>query len=190
MNRIRTTILLLPVAVLTAACSPDDEQATTDIETQTEPVAEIAADDAADNGGNGTADEATEPGTMATDDGGHDLADTKWQVETIGGEPVLEDHPPTLNFNAMNSLAGTSGCNRYTTTATADAGSLTIGMAAMTRMACPEPQSTQESRFTSALNRVARYKMNDDGRLVLQSGDGTVLMVAAPVTSGGGSSKR
>ncbi len=42
---------------------------------------------------------------------------------------------------ANGSVSGSGGCNRYTASYTVANGKLTIGMAASTMMACPEPQA-------------------------------------------------
>jgi heat shock protein HslJ len=71
-----------------------------------------------------------------------------WDIpEPAGSEPVV-----TLAYDAGH-FAGTSGCNRYVAGVTAGdvPGQVSVGPLAGTRMACPEPQSTVESRFLEQL---------------------------------------
>lgn len=60
---------------------------------------------------------------------------------------------------ANGSVSGSGGCNRYTASYTADAGMLTIGLAASTMMACPKPQTAVEQPFMAALAATMTYKI-------------------------------
>lgn len=67
---------------------------------------------------------------------------------------------------ANGSVSGSGGCNRYTASYTVDAGKLTIGMAASTMMACPEPQMMVEQPLMAALAATTAYRI-EDGQLAL-----------------------
>lgn len=60
------------------------------------------------------------------------------------------------------SVSGSGGCNRYTASYSVDAGKLTIGLAASTMMACPEPQTAVEQPFMVVLAATMAYKIEDD----------------------------
>jgi heat shock protein HslJ len=64
----------------------------------------------------------------------------------------------TLTY-AEGRFAGKSGCNRYTGAAkSGDApGELAVGPTAGTRMACPEPQSSVETRFLKQLSTAKKF---------------------------------
>ena len=86
-----------------------------------------------------------------------------WDVE----EPAPAEPEVTLAY-IDGRLAGTSGCNRYTAAAKAGAtpGDVTVGPAAGTRMACPEPQSAVETRFLKQLGSAKKLSF-PPGRLAL-----------------------
>lgn len=66
---------------------------------------------------------------------------------------------------AKGSVSGSGGCNRYTASYVAEDGKLTIGSAAATMMACPEPQTSIEQPFLAALAVVTTYRI-EDGQLI------------------------
>ena len=76
----------------------------------------------------------------------------------------------TASF-ANGLVSGSGGCNRYTASYTVDAGKLTIGLAASTMMACPEPQTAVEQPFMAALAATMAYKI-EDGQLSLLDAKG------------------
>jgi heat shock protein HslJ len=82
-------------------------------------------------------------------------------------EPAPTEPQVTLAYQD-GRLAGTSGCNRYTAAAKpgASPGDLTVGPAAGTRMACPEPQSAVEARFLKQLGGAKKFGFHL-GRLAL-----------------------
>ncbi|MDG4551521.1 MAG: META domain-containing protein [Candidatus Contendobacter sp.] len=71
---------------------------------------------------------------------------------------------------ANGSVSGSGGCNRYTTSYTVDAGKLTIGLAASTMMACPEPQTAVEQPFMAALAATRAYQIEDGQLSLLDAG--------------------
>jgi heat shock protein HslJ len=77
-----------------------------------------------------------------------------WDVtDSAGSEPVV-----TLAYDAGH-FAGTSGCNRYLAGVNGgDApGALSVGPLAGTRMACPEQESSVESRFLEQLGSARTF---------------------------------
>jgi len=75
----------------------------------------------------------------------------------------------TASF-ANGLVSGSGGCNRYTASYSVDAGKLTIGLAASTMMACPEPQTDVEQAFMAALATTMAYKIEDDQLSLLDAG--------------------
>jgi heat shock protein HslJ len=68
-------------------------------------------------------------------------------------EPAAKEPVVTLSYDA-GRISGTSGCNRYMTGVTEGKapGELSVGLFAGTRMACPDPQSSVETRFIEQLS--------------------------------------
>ena len=83
------------------------------------------------------------------------------------------------------TVGGSTGCNRFTSTYTADAESLEIGEIASTQMACLPPADRVERSYVAALARVTGWRM-DGEQLVLSDADDTDLLryrAASPVGS-------
>jgi heat shock protein HslJ len=111
------------------------------------------------------------------------LAGTSWTLATLNGEAPLADTEVTATFGADGSLAGSDGCNRYSTQYKVDGDSITINPNGIsTMMACPEPQMTQASAFMAALGSAATFSL-EDGNLSLIDSAGTTVATFAPVSS-------
>jgi heat shock protein HslJ len=93
-----------------------------------------------------------------------------------------EQVAPTATF-ADRRVTGFTGCNRYGATYTVDGEELRLGPLTATQMACTGVGGEVEQEFTAALERVGRWRV-DDERLVLLDGDDEELLrfaVASPV---------
>jgi heat shock protein HslJ len=114
-----------------------------------------------------------------------DLAGTSWDLlgynnRTGGFESVYGDEPPTASFGEDGTLSGSAGCNQYNASwKTGDDGTIEIGPAAVTRMACPDEQLTmQETRYLELLELATTYTVSGtllevfdaDGKRILQYG--------------------
>jgi heat shock protein HslJ len=114
-----------------------------------------------------------------------DLAGTSWDLiaynnGTGGFESAYGDEPPTATFGEDGTLSGSAGCNQYNASwKTGDDGTIEIGPAAATRMACPDDQiNTQETRYLELLEQAKTYTVNGtllevfdaDGTRILQYG--------------------
>lgn len=76
---------------------------------------------------------------------------------------------------ATHTASGTTGCNRFSGSYTADTASLTFGQnRALTKMACP---GYNEQPFLTTLDRVNRYRLIE-GQLELMQNDEIVLIFA------------
>lgn len=97
-----------------------------------------------------------------------------WRLASVArtdGQPhaVPNSVEATATF-ANGSVSGSGGCNRYTASYTVDAGKLTIGLAASTMMACPEPQTAVEQPFMAALAATRAYQIEDGQLSLLDAG--------------------
>ena len=100
------------------------------------------------------------------------LTGLEWIVETIGGEPVVEDSRASILFLEEGRVAGNASCNRFTGSFSLTGEGLSFGQTANTRMACEEPLSRQEMRFLELLRKTHRFEIDPQGRLVLHTPDG------------------
>jgi heat shock protein HslJ len=92
----------------------------------------------------------------------------RWRLTHFArDEPAPQDPAITL-IVSEGRLTGSSGCNRYSGGATAGdaAGEVTIGPLAGTRMACPEPAMSIETRYLQALQSTVGYAFAN-GKLAL-----------------------
>jgi heat shock protein HslJ len=101
------------------------------------------------------------------------LAGTNWVLSTLNGQLPLAGSTLTLNFGEDGVVSGTDGCNRFTTTYTANRSTIQFEPAATTLMACPPAVATQASDFMVALDAANRYQLRS-GQLILLDGN-TVL---------------
>jgi heat shock protein HslJ len=113
------------------------------------------------------------------------LAGTTWVLRAWDiGEPAPAQPVVTLSY-AAGRVMGHSGCNRYTAGVTAGSapGELRVGLAASTRMACPEPESSVETRFLENLHAARRFGFRSGWLAISTSGsngaDTTMLFEAA-----------
>ena len=88
-----------------------------------------------------------------------DLAGARWRLRDLAGVPVSVE--AWIRFGDGGRVAGHAGCNRFSGRAKDAAQTLPLGPLAMTRMACPEPQSQVEARFTAALGSAAEAVATD-----------------------------
>ena len=110
------------------------------------------------------------------------LAGTRWRLVALGAGPAEAEgqrEPPSLIFDPEGAAYGTGGCNRIRSRWTAGADrALSLGLAASTMMACPEPAMRLEREFLGMLERVDAYRI-EGGRLTLL-GAGRVLAAFEP----------
>lgn len=87
------------------------------------------------------------------------LAGTEWVLRTWDIDESAPGDPEVTLTYEDGRLAGTSGCNRYFAPATAGdlPGDLSLGPAAGTMMACPEPQGAVEQRFLKQLGAATKF---------------------------------
>jgi heat shock protein HslJ len=102
------------------------------------------------------------------------LSGTRWSLVSIGGSPVLVSESTSMQFE-KGRLTGSDGCNRYTTSYSADESRMKIGpMIAGTRMACPAPIMEEATTFISILGLTTGYRRDGD-RMTLLDASGRPL---------------
>lgn len=123
---------------------------------------------------------ASAPGSAAA--AADTLAGTGWTLTSLGGQAVLSEPVVTANFGGGGALTGSAGCNQYRATYKVDGDKITIGPAASTMMACPEPIMKQEVAYLQALGQAATFKV-DSAQLTLFDAGGKPLAAFAAQSS-------
>jgi heat shock protein HslJ len=112
------------------------------------------------------------------DAGAATLEGAEWRVTGLDGTEPVAGSSVTLTFDGAGTVAGSTGCNRFRGSYEASDGTLSIGQAAATMMACSEPLMQQERRFLDLLATIARYEIAPDGTLLMTSDDGRSISAA------------
>ncbi len=109
------------------------------------------------------------------------LEDAAWLLVALEGKAPVAGSLAWAEFKD-GTVAGTAGCNRYNAAYSAvdagdSSGSLGIGPAASTRMACGEPEGVmeQEAQYLALLEAAASYQVVD-GRLSVRDASGTEIL--------------
>ena len=117
------------------------------------------------------------------------LFGTNWVLTTYnnssgGVVSVLEGVEVTATFNEDGTLTGSAGCNSYNATYEASGGTISIGPAVSTRIACAEPEGVmeQESAYLAALEGAASYSIRGDV-LEIRNAEDAVLAIYQAQTS-------
>jgi heat shock protein HslJ/membrane-bound inhibitor of C-type lysozyme len=100
------------------------------------------------------------------------LTGGEWIVETIGGEPVVDQSGATILFMEEGRVAGNASCNRFIGGYHLTGEGLSFSQMGTTMMACEEALSRQETRFLELLQAVFRFEISPEKRLVLHTPDG------------------
>ncbi len=113
-----------------------------------------------------------------------ELAGTAWNLAVFthdpGGEkPAVADAPAPLAFAEDGTIAGSTGCNRFTGTFTQDGSDVRIMPGPMTQMACVDPVAEQEASLIPAMSQVTTAA-TAGADLELSDSQGTVLLVYTP----------
>ena len=98
------------------------------------------------------------------DDGTGDVITVPVQPET-----------PTAAF-ASGSISGFAGCNTYTGSYSLSGSTITLGALSTTAKACDDLATAVEAIFLSAMGKITRWNVNDNGRLVLKGADGAPIL--------------
>lgn len=103
------------------------------------------------------------------------LADTDWEIVSIGGQRVPGGERYQLQFEA-NRVTGQAGCNRFSTSYHVGRDGFQAGPLAMTRMACPGAAMRHEQAFSRILGGRVRIYYPDGLTLVMRSGAGEIRL--------------
>jgi heat shock protein HslJ len=114
-----------------------------------------------------------------------ELSGTAWIVlnynngrEAVVG--VIPDTEITANFGEDGQVSGLAGCNNYFASyeAAAEAGTISIGEAGSTMMACAEPEGImeQEAEFLAALATAATYSIQGN-TLEMRTADDALALI-------------
>jgi heat shock protein HslJ len=182
-KRLLTTLLVLLLALLTAACTG---QGGTDEPPTLAPTAEPALPATDEPAQPPTEEPATEEPTTEEPAAAADpLAGTRWDLVQYGpaDAPITPISQATANF-ADGQMTGTTGCNSYFGDYSLDGEKLTIGPGVgQTEMACMEGGvMEQEQAFTSALLSVQSYALSDDALTLTYDGGQLVFAPAVDLT--------
>lgn len=109
--------------------------------------------------------------------GGTALEGTPWQLtDYVGPEGGLVGVPEVVAATATFAdakVSGNSGCNSYTGAYTLDGDKMTITGVSTTMMACGPVEMAFETAYTTALGKVASYRIVGD-KLELSTAEGVV----------------
>ena len=108
------------------------------------------------------------------------LQGTDWLLKIYpaadGSQAMADPAVRTTALFQAGVLSGSGGCNQYSTAYQLSGDKLTIGPAASTMMACPDPAGAQEQAYFAALPNTASYAVSR-GTLTLYNGSGTAFLV-------------
>jgi len=110
-----------------------------------------------------------------TDEGSKRLVGRTWVAEEVSGEPSAEGVTSTMVVSDDGRVSGNAGCNGYFGSVIIDGAGMSFGNLGATKMACPDPMMTQESRLLAALDNTRGYRL-ENGSLFLLGGAGDVLV--------------
>lgn len=96
-----------------------------------------------------------------------------WVLHAGLDVPGWEEVAPSAIF-ADGRLAGSTGCNRYSTSYAVDGDALELEQLVSTKIACIEPAGAVEQAFLAAMERVSHWRVTGE-ELVLRDGDEEVL---------------
>ncbi len=98
--------------------------------------------------------EGSEPDMISIGNRLINLAGSEWLLRDLAGEPAQAE--AWIRFEQDGAALGNSGCNRFNGSYEAPPDRLSFGPIAMTRRACPGPESDTEFAFMGALDKTRR----------------------------------
>ncbi|WP_286239629.1 META domain-containing protein [Neptuniibacter halophilus] len=104
----------------------------------------------------------------------------QWRVEVIAGQPVIDRSRAALQFHADGRVTGSTGCNLLNAAYTQRGERLRIKPAAVTMRACIPALGDQEYRFLKFFEQIQRYRIDQQGRLILLTAEGDRLIATRP----------
>lgn len=94
-----------------------------------------------------------------------------WRVTAMSGAAIPADVEATFEFD-RERITGRAFCNRFSAAIEREGPELTVGRAASTRMACPQPLMDLERTFLDILGRTNSATVDSSGILTIRAADG------------------
>jgi len=107
------------------------------------------------------------------------LAGSSWRLASTASAPSTPESVPTLTFDSLEHVSGTTSCNRFSGAVTFSGGSMKIGPLMTTRRGCPSAVMEQETRFLRALEASRSYRRAEGALELLDESGAVVLRLAA-----------
>jgi heat shock protein HslJ len=102
------------------------------------------------------------------------LADTSWRVLSVKGQPLAPAANATMRFD-QSRLSGRFGCNSLSAPYVLSGAVMSVGAAAMTRMACPDMTAEQDA--AAILTGLVTVRWEAADRLTLSAPAGAIVLV-------------
>ncbi|MDT8304784.1 MAG: META domain-containing protein [Anaerolineae bacterium] len=170
----KTSILLLLVAIVAAACAPGEVAETPGAAAETPaPEATTPPTDTPEPAPTATTEPA-EPGEAGV------LAGTNWELVSfgpVGAEAdVVAGSTVTLLFDRNGQAGGNSGCNSYGAPYDVSGDQISFGEVVSTLMACADDDiMDQEGRYLAALQTAESFALDGDRLTITYDGGQRVL---------------
>lgn len=108
------------------------------------------------------------------------LQGVTWQAFELGGQMLVTDTPPTVQFDDQGQFGLFAGCNTFRGRAEIGDGTLSFSdNIAGTLMACPPEQTELERAVLDALSQSTGFVRNDSGLVLLDAAGQAVLRFKA-----------
>jgi len=104
------------------------------------------------------------------------LSGTTWRFYDMGQDTLADPSKTELRIDPDGKVSGSTGCNRFTGTATMVGTSLSFSPFATTRMLCDPGLMRQESLILTALQSVKSFALVESDRLNLLDATGQPLL--------------
>lgn len=99
-----------------------------------------------------------------------------WRVVRIGDKRVGPAVQVTMLFDAEGRVSGKGGCNQYSAGVTLTGEGLSFQKGLSTMMACEPPLMDTERAFLDRIEKINRFSMENERRLVLHAADGSTIV--------------
>jgi heat shock protein HslJ len=94
---------------------------------------------------------------------GDELVGTKWQAQSIDGQPVPDPALMTIDFlPGGDQVRGQAGCNRFVGPFASRADKVTLGILRQSRLPCGAAETAQQQQLIDMLHRAWRAELGDD----------------------------
>ena len=104
------------------------------------------------------------------------LSGATWRIYDMTGGSVADAAKTELRIDPDGKVSGSTGCNRFTGSATIVGTSLAFAPLATTRMICDPALMTQEKGILAAFHSVTSFALVEDGKLNLLDAGGQPLL--------------